>query len=291
MPTMSKTPTTASSPAAVVTGMPWSCAAGMKCGWTSPLVDMPQMKKPPASSQNGRCLRALDQPADGVARGAGAHRVDVVGRRAAVRGDAEVARPVAQQPGHQRDDGEGGGRRAERRRPPAVHRVDPGDQRQEDQLPGRAAGGEDAGDQPAPGDEPAAGHRRHQRQRHRAGAQPDQHAPEQDQLPARRHEDRQPAAERDDEQRAHHHPADAEALHQRGGERRGQPVQRHVHRDRGRDRRDRPAELVAQRVDQHAGHGAERRRRRRGPGTSRRRPTRRGGCGGWRGARRVTPTA
>jgi hypothetical protein len=53
VPAMSKTPTTASSPAAVVIGMPWSCAAGMKCGCTSPLVDSPQMKNPPASSQNG----------------------------------------------------------------------------------------------------------------------------------------------------------------------------------------------------------------------------------------------
>jgi hypothetical protein len=54
VPTMSKMPTTASSPAAVVTGRPWSWAAGMKCGCTSPLVDIPQIRKPPASSQNGR---------------------------------------------------------------------------------------------------------------------------------------------------------------------------------------------------------------------------------------------
>ena len=62
VPAMSKRPTTASSPAAVVTGMPWSCAAGMKCGCTSPLVDMPQMKKPPASSQNGRVLAPSTSP-------------------------------------------------------------------------------------------------------------------------------------------------------------------------------------------------------------------------------------
>ena len=215
------------------------------------------MKNPTASSQNGRVRAPSTRPADRRAGGAGAHRVDVVGRRPAVGDDAEVARAVAQQPGHQREDGERGGGGAERGRPPAPLRVDPGHQRQEDQLPGRAAGGEDAGDQPAPGHEPAAGHRGHQRQRHRAGAEPDQHAPQQDQLPARRHEDGQPAAERDHEQRAHDDAADAEPLHQRGGERRGQPVQRHVDRDRGRDRRDRPAELVAQRVDQHAGHGAE----------------------------------
>ncbi len=44
--------------AAVVTGMPWSCAAGMKCCWTSPVVVAPQTKKPPASSQNVRVRAA-----------------------------------------------------------------------------------------------------------------------------------------------------------------------------------------------------------------------------------------
>ena len=53
----------------------------------------------------------------------------------------------------------------------------------------------------------------------------------------------------DHEQRAHDDPADAEPVHQRGGERRGQPVEHHVDRDRGRDRASRPAELVVQRVD------------------------------------------
>ncbi len=62
VPAMSKSPTTASSPAAVVTGMPWSCAAGMKCGCTSPLVDIPQMKNPPASSQNGRVFAPSTSP-------------------------------------------------------------------------------------------------------------------------------------------------------------------------------------------------------------------------------------
>jgi hypothetical protein len=66
VPAMSKTPTTASSPAAVVTGMPWSCAAGMKCGWTSPLVDSPQMKNPPASSQNGVVRAAWTSPRTAV---------------------------------------------------------------------------------------------------------------------------------------------------------------------------------------------------------------------------------
>ncbi len=52
VPAMSNSPTSASSPAAVVFGMPWSCAAGMKCVPIRPFVVAPQIAKPPASSQN-----------------------------------------------------------------------------------------------------------------------------------------------------------------------------------------------------------------------------------------------
>ena len=136
------------------------------------------MKKPPASSQNGRLRAASTSPRTAV-RAAPVRTGSTSSAAVPPYGDgADVARAVAQQPGHERDDGERRGRGAAATPPASPSaRVDPGDQRQEDQLPGRAAGGEDAGDQPAPGDEPAAGHRGHQRQRHRAGAEPDQHAP------------------------------------------------------------------------------------------------------------------
>lgn len=45
VPTTSNTPTTASSPAAAVTGMPWSWAAGTKWVRTSPFVVAPQIAK------------------------------------------------------------------------------------------------------------------------------------------------------------------------------------------------------------------------------------------------------
>jgi AraC-like DNA-binding protein len=51
VPTMSNRPTSASRLAAVVSGMPWSCAAGMKCVAMRPLVLAPQIAKPPTSSQ------------------------------------------------------------------------------------------------------------------------------------------------------------------------------------------------------------------------------------------------
>lgn len=53
VPAISKIPITASSEAAAVIGMPWSCAAGTKCVLTRPFVVAPQIAKVPASSQNG----------------------------------------------------------------------------------------------------------------------------------------------------------------------------------------------------------------------------------------------
>lgn len=59
VPTTSNTPITASSPAAAVTGMPWSWAAGTKWVLTRPFVEAPQIAKVPASSQKGPVRAAL----------------------------------------------------------------------------------------------------------------------------------------------------------------------------------------------------------------------------------------
>ena len=67
LPTMSKTPITASKPAAVTCGMPWSCAAGMKCDCTAPFVVHPQMKNVPARSQKSRTWIAWRRTLNGVA--------------------------------------------------------------------------------------------------------------------------------------------------------------------------------------------------------------------------------
>ena len=60
VPPTSKIPTSASSPAAVVGGIPWSIAAGMKWVAISPLVVAPQIANPPASSQNVGTSRGVD---------------------------------------------------------------------------------------------------------------------------------------------------------------------------------------------------------------------------------------
>ena len=104
-------------------------------------------------------------------------------RQRAERLQAHVARPVAQdeqgdRPGgdqHRHDEGE--------RDPPAVGLGQLGQQRQEDELPGRVARRQHADDEAAPFDEPAGRDRRAEHQRHHAGADADEHAPQRDELP------------------------------------------------------------------------------------------------------------
>ena len=62
VPAMSHSPTTASRLAAMVTGMPWSWAAGMKCGWIRPIVVAPQIIMPAARYQNGLARAASTRP-------------------------------------------------------------------------------------------------------------------------------------------------------------------------------------------------------------------------------------
>ncbi len=87
VPTTSKTPITASSEAAAVTGIPWSCAAGTKCVWTRPFVDAPQIAKVPASSQKGPVRAAENRTvtarlaAPGTGSGLGTNSFAPYGRR------------------------------------------------------------------------------------------------------------------------------------------------------------------------------------------------------------------
>src|SRR5204863_3077765 len=90
------------------------------------------------------------------------------GEGGAVRGEPEVGRVLPQQPGGERDDGQGGTGHDERGHPPAVPGGQVRQHRQEDELAGGATGGEYPGDQPTVPDEPAGGHGRHEGQGHRA---------------------------------------------------------------------------------------------------------------------------
>jgi hypothetical protein len=79
VPTTSKTPISASRPAAVTCVIPWSCAAGIRCVETRPFVVAPQTKNVPASSQKARERIAAPSAsiaapkAGAVATGGGCH--------------------------------------------------------------------------------------------------------------------------------------------------------------------------------------------------------------------------
>ena len=129
VPTMSNRPTSASSPAAVVVGMPWSCAAGMKCVPTSPFVDAPQIAKPPASNQNAPGAGGEAQRVDGLPCGAaGAGTVGVTTSVGAVQRQSEVGGVLAQEDQHEGYDGKRAAGDDQRRRSPAVVLGQPGDQ-------------------------------------------------------------------------------------------------------------------------------------------------------------------
>ncbi len=98
VPATSKTPTRASRLAAVVTGMPWSWAAGMKWVPTRPAVVAPQIAKEPASSQNAllrvesRSTRSVRASALPSATGAGGGSVAPYGRRPRSAGRSRISR-------------------------------------------------------------------------------------------------------------------------------------------------------------------------------------------------------
>ena len=104
MPTISKMPTKARSPAAVTSDMPWSIDAGIRCVPINPLVVAPQMKKLPASSQKSRDRTPMRRPPNARAIGFSVlrHRGVIVGR--AVWPKADVARVVAHENRHEGGD-------------------------------------------------------------------------------------------------------------------------------------------------------------------------------------------
>ncbi|GAA3230114.1 hypothetical protein GCM10020256_43620 [Streptomyces thermocoprophilus] len=257
VPTTSKTPMTASSEAAAVTGMPWSWAAGTKWVWMRPLVEAPQMAKVPASSQKGP-VRTADsrtptarRAAPGTGGGLGYEGAGAVG------GEAHVGGVVAEQQPDEGDDGERGERDGDGGGPPVVLLDHPGQQRQEDELAGGGRGGEDAADEASAPGEPPVGDGRGERECHGAGAEADEDAPAQQELPGCRHPHGEAGAEGDDREGGGDDAADAEPVHEGGGERGGEAVQREVHGDGGADGAAGPAVLLVQRVDEQAGQGTE----------------------------------
>ena len=167
---MLKMPIVASIPAPNTGDRPWSEQAAIRCVPMRPLVVAPQMKKAPASSQKSRLCDAIFTTSMACAERVALRRL---GRRrlvgGAVRAQAELLGPVAQEHHRERRDHEERGRAHERRRrAPAVVLDQPRQQRQEDQLPGRERGAQQADHEAAARDEPAVRDDRRQRDRDRA---------------------------------------------------------------------------------------------------------------------------
>lgn len=200
----------------------------------------------------------LDGPpsrtAPGLTRGGDGRDGGVVG---AVGEHAPLLGMVAQ---HQPDDRYDDQRAAgddQGRRTPADLLGQVGHQRQEDQLPGGGACREDAHHQAAALVEPAVGDGRGEDQGHRSGAEPDQHAPEHQQLPRSGHEHAAPGAERHQAEGGRDDLPEAEAVHQCGREGGGEAVEQQVDAHGGRHHARRPAELLLERHHQRAGRGPE----------------------------------
>ena len=92
--------------------------------------------------------------------------------------------------------------------------------------------------------EPARRNRRRQNHRGETGADADHDAPQDDELPQLRHRQRSQQARRDQRQGGDDDAANAEAIHERGGERAEQAVQHDAQCQRRGDLRIAPAELV-----------------------------------------------
>ena len=123
-----------------------------------------------------------------VAGGAGRGGLDL---GLAEGGQPDIARTLPHQQHHQRDDDQGRAGDAEHGGAPAELLDDHGEQRQEQQLPGRRAGGQHAHHEAALFGEPAVDDRGAQDEGGHAGPRSDHHAPQQDKLPGRCHQRRQ----------------------------------------------------------------------------------------------------
>ena len=170
---------------------------------------------------------------------------------------ADVARAIAHEPDDERQDQPERRDRHQQRGVAPVEAGDPGQERQEDELPRGVARGQDSRDETTPGDEPAVGDDCCKRHRDSARRRPVDDAPEEKELPRLGHPDRQERRDGDDRERTRDDPPHAEAFDQGGGERCAEAEAEEVERDRETDRLVTPAELLVERHEEDAGGRAK----------------------------------
>ena len=169
-----------------------------------------------------------------------------------VRSEPDVGRAVAQhrerdEPGDEQDSDDEGERTA-----PAIGFRQLRDERQKDQLSGCVARRQHADHQAASLNEPARRDGCAKHQRHHAGADSDDDAPERNELPHLSHRHRGDDARDDHRDRRNDDRPHAEAVDEGGGEWRDQPVESEPHRKGDRDLGGAPAELLFERLEDDA---------------------------------------
>ena len=213
------------------------------------------MKKLPASSQNARDARTVAERAHrgsrtDCRRGGRRHRARSPPYGASPRSDGRSRMKSSDERQHddERDRRRGAGGVA-----PAPLRDDPGEQRQEDQLPARVRRRQQPGDEPAAPHEPAV--------RDRSPPSGTEIAPVAVPLTTPQRTSSchgavisvlRPAPTEIAEHGDRDHAPHPVALDERGRERAAEAVDHEIDRDREADRRAAPAELVLQRHDQDA---------------------------------------
>ena len=229
---MSKIPISASRLAEVVSGMPWSCAAGMKWVPIRPLVDQPQIQKVRNSAQNVQLRLASRRVRHGDPAGPAPRRSTAARRTPAAR--LVAPRPTSEGRSRSTRSTTGTSSSANTATSPAAHRQ-PGpcgqvrDRGQEDQLSGGAGRGED----------PVTTSPRCRTNQRLATIAPKTSAiapvPTPTGTPQRNqscqgggHQQGQPGAGATSASARRGDPAHAEPLHQGSGERGGQPVDHQV---------------------------------------------------------------
>ncbi len=167
--------------------------------------------------------------------------------------EADVLRLVDQEEDDdQRDHDQGHNWRPERD-PPAVAVGEPRRERQQQELAGGAGSAEYADRKSAPRGKPAGCNQSAQHHGGKAGAEADDDAPEQHQMPELRHDESAEKPNLDQPESDQHHAFEAVFVDQRRGKRRHQAEQDNPQRERDRYLLGAPAEFLGQRNDQRAG--------------------------------------
>ncbi len=217
--------------------MPKSPQSVTKCVWIRPLVDSPQMKKVANRIQKVEVVDTSLRINRGGERGlevlgGGRCRCDV---DLADQRQIDVRGAVTHQKQHDEGGNDDHAADEDHGRAPAIARCQLGHQRQEDELSGGGAGRQHADDQAAVLGEPAR--RDCCRQHHgcETGAEADDDAPAEQQLPDLRHEQRADEADADGCKREDDDLANAEIIHEGGGEGAHQAEQQQPDGERRRD--------------------------------------------------------